>query len=398
VWRDYGHTARYRYRCCMRAVVSPPRSEMLRLRLLVAVVSWFGFSALCTSGAKLTLVHLAPRAGSCALTLTLLQFTFSALVSITAMCVLGRSMPAAPRELLLVSLSYTLGFLLLNCSLGRLQASFSETVRGLEPLTSFALVRLFSHGKPLGGASSAALLAVLGGAALSVWAQPAFDAQGFACTAAGLQPLAEHNKPALTKRFALLPRADGLLANCAFSSRALLVISLRDATRRRHVAESSRPDGGDDHGIDPVGLFAAQHVLGLLLLAPAAIGAEGTQCAVVLTRDVPAARAAALSAVGFIAYNFLSLYVLLLIDPVSHSARAASLLSSQTRVPSEAEIAAPRHAAHGSFSRTGLQHVPTGGHHCSRRHRLPERLVTAVRCGRGDYNQWICCLCDCFSR
>jgi drug/metabolite transporter (DMT)-like permease len=162
---------------------------LCRARLLVAVVAWFGFSALCTAGAKAALVHLAPRAGGCALTLTLLQFTFSALVSVTACVLLRRSIPSAPRELLLVSLSYTLGFLLLNCSLGRLQASFSETVRGLEPLTSFALVRLLSHGKPLGRASSAALLAVLGGAALSVWAQPAFDAQGFTCTAAGLQPL-----------------------------------------------------------------------------------------------------------------------------------------------------------------------------------------------------------------
>jgi hypothetical protein len=121
-----------------------------------------------------------------------------------------------------------------------------------------------------------------------------------------------------------MPRADGLLANCAFSSRALLVITLRDATRRRHAAESSRPDGSDARGIDPVGLFAAQHALGLLLLAPAAIGAEGTQCATVLTRAMPAARAAALSMVGFLAYNFLSLYVLLLIDPVSHSARVAA--------------------------------------------------------------------------
>ena len=177
-----------------------------------------------------------------------------------------------------VSLAYTLGFLLLNCSLGRLQASFSETVRGLEPLTSFVLVRLLSaRGGQLSGASAAALLSVLAGAALSVWAQPAFDLKGFAF---------------------------GLLANCCFSSRALLVTLLQDAQKS---------------GVDPIGLFAAQHSLGLLLLAPAALAAEGTQCAVVLASHPKAAHAAGLSALGFLAYNFLSLYVLLLIDAVSHS-------------------------------------------------------------------------------
>jgi len=263
----------------------------MRARLLLGacVVSWFGFSAVCTACAKSTLTLLAPRAGGCALTLTLVQFVVSALASTFACVLLRRTIPQAPRELLLVSLAYTLGFLLLNCSLGRLQASFSETVRGLEPLTSFVLVRLLAaRGAQLSRASASSLLAVLSGAAVSVWAQPAFDVRGFAY---------------------------GLLANCAFSSRALLVTMLQDATRRSPEGRA----GGAAAGVDPVGLFAAQHALGLLLLAPAAFAAEGTQCAVTLTRVMPAARAAALSSLGFVAYNFLSLCVLLLIDAVSHS-------------------------------------------------------------------------------
>ena len=258
-----------------------------KLKLTAAVVLWFGFSAMCTAGAKSALNHLAPRAGGCALTLTTVQFLVSLIASISVCVAARREVPSAPRELLGVSLAYTLGFLLLNCSLGRLQASFSETVRGLEPLTSFVLVRLLSaRGGQLSGASAAALLSVLAGAALSVWAQPAFDLKGFAF---------------------------GLLANCCFSSRALLVTLLQDATLR------AAPANAQKSGVDPIGLFAAQHSLGLLLLAPAALAAEGTQCAVVLASHPKAAHAAGLSALGFLAYNFLSLYVLLLIDAVSHS-------------------------------------------------------------------------------
>ena len=68
--------------------------------------------------------------------------------------------------------------------------------------------------------------------------------------------------------------------------------------------------------------FAAQHTLGLSILVPAAMLMDDRRCAVSLARDPwdnPATRAAALSALGFLAYNFLSLSVLLLIDAVSHS-------------------------------------------------------------------------------
>ena len=149
--------------------------------------------------------------------------------------------------------------------------------------------------------TAAALLAVLAGAALSVWAQPTFDVRGFVY---------------------------GLLANCAFSSRALLVTMLQDATKRRESA--GRVDKTDiaASGIDPVGLFAAQHLLGLVLLAPAALASEGTHCAVALAHSSHAARVASWSSLGFLAYNFLSLCVLLLIDAVSHSVRSHSLASS----------------------------------------------------------------------
>lgn len=264
---------------------------------MVAIIFWFGFSAVCTACSKKALTALAPRAGGCALSLTTLQFLISAIASVSTCALLKRSVPAAPRELMLVTLSYTMGFLLLNCSLGRLQASFSETVRGLEPLTSFILVRLLgARGGQLNCGSGAALLTVLGGAALSVWAQPAFDLRGFSY---------------------------GLLANCAFSSRGLLVTLLQDATRRAGKAKGASGASGasEERSVDPVGLFAAQHVLGLILLAPAAFAAEGTTCAVALSNSPDAHLVALLSAIGFLSYNFLSLCVLLLIDAVSHAVR-----------------------------------------------------------------------------
>ena len=110
-----------------------------RFKLIACIVIWFGSSAVSTACAKVALSMLAPKAGSCALTITSVQFTAAALAAVAA-CVLLRRRPLpAARELVFVSIAYTLGFLFLNQSLGRLAASFTETVRGLEPLTSFAL-------------------------------------------------------------------------------------------------------------------------------------------------------------------------------------------------------------------------------------------------------------------
>lgn len=279
------------------------------------VFAWFATSAVCTASAKAALVKLKHIHTGCALTLTTVQFTLCAIITGLLCLVMGRRPPAALREVLLVSLGYTLGFLLLNIALARLQASFSETVRGLEPLTSFLLARIMAaRGAQLSSASAMALLAVLAGAALSVWAQPAFDTGGLAY---------------------------GLLANCAFSCRGIFVTLLQDAMRRRHAANAV-----NGPAVDAVGLFFAQHAIGLCLLLPTALASEGTHCAAALTQFhdgcaplLPAthtyaprslARAccawpggstslAALSATTFFSYNFLSLYVLLLIDAVSHA-------------------------------------------------------------------------------
>jgi hypothetical protein len=264
------------------------------LGLGVAIVAWFLTSALCTACAKLALQRLAPH--DCALTLTALQFALSALIGAVAARARGHRVPSARREVLFVSVAYTCGFLFLNLSLGRLHASFAETVRGLEPLTSFALARLLSaRGSRPGPVAQLALAGLICGALLSVAAQPVFDARGLAF---------------------------GLAANACFSARALLVTSLQDATRRR-AAESGDPSLGE---IDSLGLFAAQHFAGLVALVPAALAADSHRCLDSLAWPSAAANphagasgAAALSAVAFGSYNLLSLVVLLLIDAVSHA-------------------------------------------------------------------------------
>lgn len=191
-------------------------------RLGFAMVFWYVSSAVCTACAKVALQKTAPS--SCALSLTAAQFIMSVSLCALLWAVMGGRAPprAIMRELLVVSLVYTLGFTLLNSSLGRLNAAFTETVRGLEPLTSYALARLWGgRGGALNHRSAFALLAVLGGAGLNVWAQPSFDPRGLCL---------------------------GLLANVMFSSRALLVSlmqarALRPSRGGRGLALPAPPSG-----------------------------------------------------------------------------------------------------------------------------------------------------------
>lgn len=238
--------------------------------MVLCVVCWFATSAVCTSAGKVALTLAAHKTGGCALSLTLAQFVIAAAVSCLCCVLLRRTIPSAPRELLCVSVAYTLGFLLLNQSLGRLHASFSETVRSLEPLTSFVLAYLLSaRGTTLGRRTAGSLLAVLLGAVVSVWAQPGFDVRGFVY---------------------------GLLANCAFSSRGVFVTKLQDATRRQQEARGVAAEKA--RGVDSVALFAAQHAIGLVLLLPAAMLSEGTKCSAVLVHSKAAARASTLRSAG----------------------------------------------------------------------------------------------------
>ena len=255
--------------------------------LLGKIFCWFGSSAVCTAGAKISLSLLNKQAGICALTLTSAQFAVAGSASALACILLGQRPPSALRELALVAVAYTCGFLLLNASLGRLPASFTETVRGLEPLSSFALAWIFNgRGSRLRRGAALSLLVLLIGAVICVLAQPRFDHRGLFL---------------------------GLCANMAFSSRSLLVTKLQDA--QRNYAESAEASSD----IDGVGLFAAQHLMGMALLFPAAYALEGSQCVRALSESHHALHSALLSSFGFFLYNLISLYVLLELDAVAHS-------------------------------------------------------------------------------
>ena len=257
------------------------------LSLVATVAAWYSASALCTACAKTALTRVAPL--RCALTLTTIQFIVAGAASAMAALALRRRTPKVWLELFRVALAYTLGFLLLNLSLNRMNASFTETVRGLEPLTSFALARcLGARGSQPGRLALLAIFLLLSGAFLSVAAQPAYDPGGLVF---------------------------GFAANAAFSARGLLVSLLQDATRFRAV-HLGAPDEAE---VDMLGLFAAQHLIGLGLLIPTFLAVEGTECAASFVSHPRATRAATLSAVGFASYNFLSLMVLLMIDAVSHA-------------------------------------------------------------------------------
>lgn len=169
------------------------------------------------------------------------------------------------RPLVMVSFAYATGFLFLNMALVRLAAAYTETVRGLEPLTTFLLARLLGgRGATLHLMSASALVTVLFGAAFCIWSLPHFDLRGLVL---------------------------GLLANLMFSSRSLLVTIMQagcvsasqDSSRVSYIKHSHLYRGtslcpsplhqdrwrdvcttlGHQHvPLDALTLFATQHALG----------------------------------------------------------------------------------------------------------------------------------------
>mmetsp|Transcript_14793 Transcript_14793/g.29953 ORF Transcript_14793/g.29953 Transcript_14793/m.29953 type:complete len:395 (+) Transcript_14793:31-1215(+) len=278
-------------------------------KLGLCIVAWFASSALCSFGTKHTLNSLAPQ--SCAIGLTTLQFIVSAVIG-GAICLIMRQSlpPGCWFDIGRIALAYTLGFLFFNMSYGRLAASFAETVRGLEPLFSFALVRSFGvRGGMLRAPSAVALVTLLMGGVLSCASQT-FDARGFAL---------------------------GLASNCCFAARSLYVSSLQDRLKRLRshpaIGDSGTPAellrgearGGSSSELSPPAqydlssstVFFYQHLLGLLLMVPSSF-LEDARCAANIS--LPAtSQYASQSVFGFYAYNQLSLVALLMLHPLAHS-------------------------------------------------------------------------------
>ena len=181
------------------------------LVLTAMVAGWFLCSAVNTAGVKAGLTLLKPR--SCGFSLTAMQFTAAALFQAALAAATGRLRPLPAGSLVEVSriaCAYTLGFLTLNLAMGLLAASFAETVRGLEPLFSFGLVRLCGgRGGALSLAAGGALATLLVGAALACGAQPNFSRAGLAL---------------------------GMLSNFCFACRSLLTTRMQ--ARRRAISRN----------------------------------------------------------------------------------------------------------------------------------------------------------------
>ena len=233
------------------SALDPPRKPSeasWRFKLGLCIVAWFASSALCSFGTKNTLNSLAPQ--SCAVGLTTLQFTVSAVIG-GAICLVTRQSlpPGCWFDMGRIALVYTLGFLFFNMSYGRLAASFAETVRGLEPLFSFAFVRLLGvRGGMLRAPSAVALATLLVGGVMSCASQ-AFDARGLAF---------------------------GLASNCCFAARSIYVSMLQDRLKReRDVPSSSSPlpphATAARYELSSSTVFFYQHLLGLLLMVPCSL-------------------------------------------------------------------------------------------------------------------------------
>ena len=240
------------------------------------VAGWFLCSAVNTAGVKAGLTLLKPR--SCGFSLTAMQFTAAALFQAALAAATGRLRPLPAGSLVEVSriaCAYTLGFLTLNLAMGLLAASFAETVRGLEPLFSFGLVRLCGgRGGALSLAAGGALATLLVGAALACGAQPNFSRAGLALGM--LSNFCFACRSLLTTR---------MQARCAAQFHAILRCAiLRRAIRRRCAAaalcaQDARRASPDADEIDGHTLFLHQHLLGLALVLPAALAVEGPGCA-----------------------------------------------------------------------------------------------------------------------
>jgi hypothetical protein len=205
-----------------------PARPATGLVLTTMVAGWFLCSAVNTAGVKAGLTLLKPR--SCGFSLTAMQFTAAALFQAALAAATGRLRPLPPGSLVEVSriaCAYTLGFLTLNLAMGLLAASFAETVRGLEPLFSFGLVRLCGgRGGALSLAAGGALATLLVGAALACGAQPNFSRAGLALGM--LSNFCFACRSLLTTR---------MQARCAAQFHAILRCAiLRRAIRRRSAA------------------------------------------------------------------------------------------------------------------------------------------------------------------
>jgi drug/metabolite transporter (DMT)-like permease len=260
-----------------------------RATLLLLIVAWYASSAACTACSKRLLATLAPH--RCALQLTCAQFAVTSLLSASPFLV-QRSLPKLPGRVLChvgaISLSYTAGFALLNCSLLYVPASFAETLRGLEPLFS-ALVScgLGVRGGALNRWCGLSVLVLVSGGAISCWSQPAASRDTGFYSGTSL----------------------ALGANLAFALRGVFTTAAQDALARAW-----------EDKLHANSVFFYQHACGFLVTLALWGLTGGARFIDPMTHHAPISFWLLLGSTGsFFLYNRLSLAVLLRLNAVAHS-------------------------------------------------------------------------------
>lgn len=254
------------------AAVARAAASSRRLTVLFVCV-WYFTGAFTNSSSKQALASLpAPLP----LSLTLAQHAAASLCGALVYRVVGLQpyrplptraelSPAARSALFWLCLVYTLGFSLTNASFGAVNASFVDTVKAAEPISTVALAVVFLANEKITPRVLLALLPIVGGVGISSMAEASASVVGLA--------------------FALG-------SNVCFSARSIAAKLVG-----KHMG-AERMDGAN--------LFVHINRLGLYLLLPAALALEGRQLAA-LAASLPAARLRA--SARLFAFNGLMYYL-----------------------------------------------------------------------------------------
>jgi len=266
-----------------------PAASGLAKATMAFVAVWYWTGAFTNSSSKQALAALPT---SLPLTLTLVQHSFAAVLGTVAYRVLGlrayRPLPAtaevgpsATRSLAVLCLVYTLGFALTNASFGAVNASFVDTVKAGEPITTVLLAFVFLANERMTWPVLLSLLPIVGGVAISSMAEASASALGLAYA---------------------------LGANVCFSSRSIAAKLVG-----KHMA--GRMDGAN--------LFVHVNRLGVLVLIPAVLALEGPALRDVVhtfprERLVAVARLFAFNGVMYYLNNQMNFLVLEKVDTLTH--------------------------------------------------------------------------------
>ncbi|KAJ1625799.1 triose-phosphate transporter family-domain-containing protein [Pavlovales sp. CCMP2436] len=202
--------------------------------------------------------------------------------SLSPRCSTSPRRSAARSSLFWLCLVYSLGFSLTNASFGAVNASFVDTVKAAEPISTVALAALFLSNEKMTPRVLLALLPIVGGVGISSMAEASAS---------------------------LIGLAFALGSNLCFSARSIAAKLVG-----KHMG-AARMDGAN--------LFVHVNILGLMALVPAALLLEGRQLAELASslpdeQLVASARLFAFNGLMYYLNNQMNFIVLEQVDTLTH--------------------------------------------------------------------------------